>query len=41
LYFYFDPIDRLPALAQARWRDPAQQALMLEEARAAALRHSH
>ena len=41
LYFYFDPIDRLPPLAQARWRDPAQQALMLEEARAAALGHPH
>jgi len=41
LYFYFDPIDTLPAAAQARWADPIQQARMIEEARAAALQHPH
>jgi len=37
MYFYFDPIDLLPPEGQARWADPAQHAVMVEEARAAAL----
>jgi lysine 2,3-aminomutase len=41
LYFYFDPIDLLPAEIQARWRDPAQVALMLEAARTGALARPH
>jgi lysine 2,3-aminomutase len=41
LYYYFDPIDVLPAAAQARWADEAQQDLMIEEARVAALQHPH
>jgi lysine 2,3-aminomutase len=36
-FFYFDPIDCLPPEGQARWRDLAQHAVMIEEARAAAL----
>ncbi len=39
LYYYFDPIDQLPAEAQARWADPQQHAIMIDEARAAALAH--
>jgi lysine 2,3-aminomutase len=35
-YFYFDPIDQLPAAGQARWADPAQHDVMLEEAITAA-----
>ena len=33
LFFYFDPIDRLPPEGQARWADPAEHPIMLEEAR--------
>jgi lysine 2,3-aminomutase len=40
-YFYFDPIDLLPAEGQARWADPAQHQPMIDEAYAAALRHPH
>ena len=36
LYFYFDPVDLLPAESQRRWRDPAQAAAMIEAARVAA-----
>jgi lysine 2,3-aminomutase len=36
LYFYFDPIDLLPEEGRRRWADPAQHAIMVEEARAAA-----
>jgi lysine 2,3-aminomutase len=35
-YFYYDPIDQLPAAGQARWADPAQHDVMLDEAIAAA-----
>jgi lysine 2,3-aminomutase len=41
VYFYFDPIDLLPAAGQARWADPIEQARMVEEARAAALAAPH
>jgi lysine 2,3-aminomutase len=41
VYFYFDPIDLLPAAGRARWADPAEQARMVEEARAAALAAPH
>jgi len=41
LYFYFDPIDQLPAEGQARWADPAEHEKMIEEARAAAERRPH
>jgi len=37
LYYYFDPIDLLPAAGQARWADPAEHPRMVEEARQAAL----
>src|SRR4051794_2565488 len=40
-YFYFDPIDLLPPEAQARWADPAQHRLMVEEARSAAMKSPH
>jgi lysine 2,3-aminomutase len=33
LFFYFDPIDRLPPEGQARWADPKEHARMLEEAK--------
>jgi lysine 2,3-aminomutase len=36
LYYYFDPIDLLPEEGRARWADPAQHALILAEAEAAA-----
>ena len=36
VYFYFDPISLLPPEGQARWADPAEQARMIDEARAAA-----
>jgi len=36
LYFYFDPVDLLPAESQRRWRDPAQATAMIEAARLAA-----
>jgi lysine 2,3-aminomutase len=36
VFFYFDPIDRLPPEGQARWADPGQHPQMIEEARAAA-----
>jgi lysine 2,3-aminomutase len=35
-FLYFDPIDRLPPEGQARWSDPAQHAVMIDEALAAA-----
>jgi lysine 2,3-aminomutase len=41
MYFYFDPIDLLPPEGQARWADPAQHQVMVEEARAAALASPH
>jgi len=41
VYFYFDPINLLPPEGQARWADPAEQARMVEEARAAAERAPH
>jgi lysine 2,3-aminomutase len=41
IYFYFDPIDLLPAEGQARWTDPAQHQLMLDEALAASRRRRH
>jgi lysine 2,3-aminomutase len=40
-YFYFDPIDLLPAEGQARWADPAQHQVMMDEALAAARRQPH
>ena len=38
LFFYFDPIDQLPATGQRRWADPNQHPVMIEEAREAAIR---
>lgn len=35
-FLYFDPIDLLPPEGQARWRDPAEHAVMIDEARRAA-----
>jgi lysine 2,3-aminomutase len=35
-FFYFDPIDLLPAQGQARWADPDEHSRMIEEARTAA-----
>ncbi len=35
-YFYFDPIDLLPAEGQARWADVGQHDVMMQEALAAA-----
>jgi lysine 2,3-aminomutase len=35
-FLYYDPIDTLPAEAQARWKDPAEQDRMIEAAIAAA-----
>jgi lysine 2,3-aminomutase len=40
-YFYFDPIDLLPPEGQARWADPAQHQVMIDEALAAARRRPH
>jgi lysine 2,3-aminomutase len=40
-YFYFDPIDLLPAEGQARWADRAQHQVMMDEALAAAHRQPH
>jgi lysine 2,3-aminomutase len=40
-YFYFDPIDLLPAAGQARWTDPTQHQPMMDEALAAACRRPH
>jgi lysine 2,3-aminomutase len=40
-YFYFDPIDLLPAEGQARWADRAQHQVMMDEALAAAHRRPH
>jgi lysine 2,3-aminomutase len=37
LFFYFDPLDLLPAEGQARWANPAEHERMIEEARQAAL----
>lgn len=37
-FFYFDPIDQLPPEGQARWADPAQHQVMVDEALAAAQR---
>ncbi len=36
LFTYFDPIDRLPPEGQARWADPAQHQVMVDEALALA-----
>jgi lysine 2,3-aminomutase len=36
VFFYFDPIDRLPPEGRARWADPAEHPRMVEEARTAA-----
>lgn len=36
LFFYFDPLDTLPAAGQARWQDPRQHELMVQEAAQAA-----
>src|SRR3954463_4433031 len=41
IYYYFDPVDLLPAEGQARWADPAQHQSMIDEAHAAALRAPH
>jgi lysine 2,3-aminomutase len=41
VYFYFDPIDLLPPAGQARWADPAQHQVMIDEALAASRRHPH
>ena len=41
VYFYFDPIHLLPPEGQARWADPAQHQVMLDEALAAAKRAPH
>lgn len=38
LFFYFDPIDQLPATGQRRWADPNQHPVMIEEVREAAIR---
>jgi lysine 2,3-aminomutase len=35
-FLYFDPIDTLEPAVQARWKDPAEQNLMVQAARAAA-----
>jgi len=35
-FLYFDPIDRLPEEGRARWADPSQHAIMVEEALEAA-----
>ena len=40
-YFYFDPIDLLPAEGKARWADPAEHQKMVEEARATAISARH
>ena len=34
LFYYFDPIDKLPEEGQRRWADPAEHEKMLAEARA-------
>ena len=36
-YYYFDPVDLLPAEGRARWADPAQHQRMIDEAHRAAL----
>jgi lysine 2,3-aminomutase len=41
VYYYFDPINLLPPEGQARWADPAQHQVMLDEALAAAKRAPH
>ena len=41
MYFYFDPIDLLPAEGKARWADPAEHQKMVEEARTIALTSHH
>jgi lysine 2,3-aminomutase len=41
MYFYFDPIDLLPPEGQTRWSDPTQHPVMVEEARAAAMKSPH
>jgi lysine 2,3-aminomutase len=33
LFYYFDPVDRLPEAGQRRWADPAEHEVMLAEAR--------
>ena len=37
LFYYFDPIDRLPKEGQERWAIPAEHDRMIAEAKAAAL----
>jgi lysine 2,3-aminomutase len=37
LFYYFDPLDLLPAAGRARWADPAEHPRMIEEARTAAV----
>jgi lysine 2,3-aminomutase len=41
VYYYFDPIHLLPPEGQARWTDPAQHQVMLDEALAASKRVPH
>jgi lysine 2,3-aminomutase len=38
-FYYFDPIDKLSAEAQERWKDPAEQDRMVKEATEAAEQH--
>jgi len=38
MFCYFDPIDALPPEGQARWKDPAQHRVMIDEALAVAKR---
>lgn len=38
LYYYFDPIEQLPAEGRARWADPREHARMIKEATRAARR---
>jgi lysine 2,3-aminomutase len=40
-YFYFDPIHLLPREGQARWADPAQHQVMIDEAHRAAREQRH
>ncbi len=40
-FLYFDPVDRLPPEGQARWADPSQHSVMIEEAIAAADHSPH
>jgi lysine 2,3-aminomutase len=40
-YYYYDPIDLLPAEGQARWADPAEHQKMVDQAHQAALARPH